>query len=139
MRAEELSVRIEEIEAWDRSQCLNAWIAMTGVEPASRLSARFMRKALIFELQCKHLGGHSEAVRRQLRAGVGFRAQPTPGLSLGTQLVREWNGRVYRVDVTAEGFEMDGQTYASLSAVAKRITGAEWSGPRFFGLKKLTS
>ncbi|WP_141138252.1 DUF2924 domain-containing protein, partial [Boseongicola aestuarii] len=45
-------------------------------------------------------------------------------------------GRVYRVNVTSDGFEMDGQTFSSLSAVAKRITGAEWSGPRFFGLKK---
>ena len=137
MRTEEIAVRIEAIERWDRSQCLNAWIAMTGVEPGSRLSARFMRKALIFELQCKHLGGHSAAVRRQLRAGVESSAQPTPGLSLGSQLVREWNGRVYRVDVTADGFEMDGQAYSSLSAVARRITGAEWSGPRFFGLKTL--
>ena len=137
MRTEELAVRIGEIEAWDRSQCLNAWIAMTGFEPGSRLSARFMRKALIFELQRKHLGGHSAAVRRQLRAGVGSTAQPAPGLAAGTQLVREWNGRVYRVDVTADGFEMDGQAYASLSAVARRITGVEWSGPRFFGLKTL--
>ncbi len=139
MRTEELAVRIEAIESWDRSQCLNVWIAMTGVAPGSRLSARFIRKALIFELQCRRLGGHTAAVRRQLRAGVGLTTQRIRGLSVGTQLVREWNGRVYRVEVTADGFEMDGQTYASLSAVARRITGAEWSGPRFFGLKKLRS
>ncbi|MEO1312992.1 MAG: DUF2924 domain-containing protein, partial [Pseudomonadota bacterium] len=44
-----------------------------------------------------------------------------------------------RVDVTTYGFEMDVQNYTSLSAVAKRITGADWSGPRFFGLKKARS
>lgn len=71
-----------------------------------------------------------------LRAVVDTAPLPTRSLTPGTQLVREWNGRVYRVDVTADGFEKDGQAYTSLSAVAKRITGAEWSGPRFFGLKK---
>lgn len=52
----------------------------------------------------------------------------------GTRLVREWNGRTHFVDVAEEGFVFDGKTYGSLSAIAKRITGAHWSGPRFFGL-----
>lgn len=59
-----------------------------------------------------------------------------PLLSTGTQLVREWNGRPYRVEVTEAGFELDGKCYSSLSAIAKNITGAHWSGPRFFGLNK---
>lgn len=60
----------------------------------------------------------------------------SPLLSTGTQLVREWNGRPYRVEVTEAGFELDGKCYSSLSAIAKKITGAHWSGPRFFGLNK---
>ena len=52
----------------------------------------------------------------------------------GSGLVREWNGRLYRVQVVADGYEMDGVTYRSLSAIARKITGAAWSGPRFFGL-----
>ena len=60
----------------------------------------------------------------------------TPILSTGTQLVREWNGRPYRVEVTEAGFVLDGKCYSSLSAIAKKITGAHWSGPRFFGLNK---
>ena len=52
----------------------------------------------------------------------------------GSRLLREWNGRMYAVDVLEKGFVMDGRTYRSLSAVAKRITGTDWSGPRFFGL-----
>jgi hypothetical protein len=48
--------------------------------------------------------------------------------------MREWNGRTYQVEVIRDGFVMDGRTYKSLSAIAKRITGAHWSGPRFFGL-----
>jgi hypothetical protein len=48
--------------------------------------------------------------------------------------MREWNGRIHVVDVVADGYRLDGKTYRSLSAVAKRITGTHWSGPRFFGL-----
>lgn len=57
-----------------------------------------------------------------------------PALLAGTRLVREWNGRMHIVDVGENGFVFDGKTYRSLSAIAKRITGAHWSGPRFFGL-----
>jgi hypothetical protein len=54
-------------------------------------------------------------------------------LKTGTRLVREWNGRAYQVEVIENGFLMDGKHYRSLSAIAKRITSAHWSGPRFFG------
>lgn len=52
----------------------------------------------------------------------------------GVCLMREWNGRTYRVEVVEGGFQMDGKTYRSLSAIARKITGAQWSGPRFFGI-----
>lgn len=55
-------------------------------------------------------------------------------LSAGMRLVRDWNGRRYCVDVGDKGFIFDGKTYRSLSAIASKITGAHWSGPRFFGL-----
>lgn len=57
-----------------------------------------------------------------------------PAHVVGTRLMREWNGRMHVVDVTDQGILFDGRIYGSLSAVAKRITGAHWSGPRFFGL-----
>lgn len=52
----------------------------------------------------------------------------------GTHLVREWNGRTYQVDVVEYGYRLDGKEYRSLSAIARKITGAHWSGPRFFGV-----
>jgi len=55
-------------------------------------------------------------------------------LSAGMRLVRDWNGRRYCVDVGDNGFIFDGKTYRSLSAIASKIPGAHWSGPRFFGL-----
>ena len=56
-------------------------------------------------------------------------------LKPGMHLVREWNGRTYQVEVLEKGFRMDGRDYPSLSAIANRITGTKWSGPRFFGLR----
>ena len=48
--------------------------------------------------------------------------------------MREWNGRTYQVEATKQVYVLDGTTYRSLSAIAKKITGAHWSGPCFFGL-----
>jgi len=58
----------------------------------------------------------------------------TPALKAGGRLIREWNGVTHVVDVTGTGFVWKGETWRSLSAIAREITGAHWSGPRFFGL-----
>ena len=50
------------------------------------------------------------------------------------RLVRDWHGRSHTVEVTDRGFLYAGRHYRSLSEVARAITGARWSGPRFFGL-----
>lgn len=55
-------------------------------------------------------------------------------LSPGTRLLRDWQGRTHVVDVVEGGFLYGGKRHHSLSAIAKQITGAHWSGPRFFGL-----
>jgi hypothetical protein len=73
-------------------------------------------------------GSISPANPRERSASA--RAMPLPG----ARLIREWNGRRYVVEVTESGFVMDGKIYKSLTAIAVRITGAKWSGPRFFGL-----
>lgn len=77
-------------------------------------------------------------------AAAGLEAKPTvkrkrPAsvkLVPGARLVREWNGRTYTVSVIDEGFVYKNRTWTSLSAIAKDITGAHWSGPRFFGMDK---
>ncbi len=62
---------------------------------------------------------------------------PTPiTLREGNRLVREWNGTTHTVLVLATGFEWQRRQYRSLSQIAEAITGAHWSGPRFFGLTK---
>jgi hypothetical protein len=66
-------------------------------------------------------------------------ARRTADLRPGTVLAREWNGRMHRVAVLADGFAWNGKSYASLSKVAWAITGSRWSGPRFFGVRDVPS
>ncbi len=115
-----------------------AWEDAFGTPPDKYLSKRIMMKALAWHRQCAANGGFPARLKRRLRdVDVrSGRAEPSsPTLSSGSQLAREWNGRIYHVEVTGDGFRFDGHHYASLTAVARRITGTNWSGPRFFGLK----
>ena len=61
---------------------------------------------------------------------------PAQAFEVGTVITREWQGRRHEVLVTAQGFEHQGEVHASLSEVARKITGVRWNGPRFFGLRK---
>jgi hypothetical protein len=56
-------------------------------------------------------------------------------IKAGSELVRTWKGKTYRVTVMADGFAHEGKTFASLSEIATAITGTKWNGPRFFGLR----
>ncbi len=66
--------------------------------------------------------------------GKAGTASPAAALAPGTRLVREWHGRTHHVEIIEDGFVFEGRTHAALSAIARQITGARWSGPRFFGL-----
>ena len=136
---------VAALDVLDRDECIGAWRKQFGGEPPKYVSVQFMRRALAYEAQVKTHGGHSPAVRRALERflkdgrkpnGKARSARPASFLTLrpGTHLVREWNGRSYQVEVLESGFQMDGKQYRSLSVVARKITGAHWPGPRFFGL-----
>lgn len=111
------------------------------MQPPKRLSRDMMLRGIAYKLQERALGGLSKSVQRLISAGAEFVPSPDLGrkaprvtVSPGTQLVREWNGQTHTVLVLANGVEWRGQRYRSLSVVAREITGAHWSGPRFFGL-----
>jgi len=140
-----IGIDIASVELLTRDQCIEVWRKQFGREPPKYVSVQFMRRALVYEAQVKANGGNSTAVQRALerylkgsrkKDGKARSALPASTLSLrpGTHLVREWNGRSYQVEVLETGFRMDGKQYRSLSAIARKITGAHWSGPRFFGL-----
>ncbi|MDP2118527.1 MAG: DUF2924 domain-containing protein [Hoeflea sp.] len=144
VRAGEL-VDTARFGAMSREACIDEWRRTISSQSLKYVSVQFMRSALAYEAQIKAHGGHSGAVRKVLKAAlkagqkpsdVGSRSKPSRQSALrpGTHLVREWNGRTYQVEVLEDGFQMDGKRYRSLSAIAKKITDAHWSGPRFFGL-----
>jgi hypothetical protein len=132
----DIKVRWEVLGQMDRAALRVAWTEVFGDAPPHFLSMIFMRKALIWKGQCKKFGGLKPDLKRALKAaatGKQVRLQASQ-IRAGTQLVREWNGRRYQVEVTDDGFRMNGERFRSLSAIALRITGTNWSGPRFFGL-----
>ena len=72
--------------------------------------------------------------RAKLRIPSEAAAKRPPRITPGTQLVRSWNGHTISVVAEEQGFSFQGKLYPSLSAIAAHVTGAHWSGPRFFGL-----
>jgi hypothetical protein len=115
--------------------------------PASTgLSRDMMMRGLAHKIQERAYGGLPQSVKRklqtlakQLDVDNGRSFNPGPTLKPGAKLIREWNARTYAVTVLEDGFEYDGRSFGSLSKIAREITGAKWSGPRFFGLKKSTA
>ena len=122
-----------------------AWRELHRTGPPQGLSRDLLIRALAHRLQEQTHGGTSPAQRHRLQRLArefeqGSRSSD-PGIVLttGTTLVRQWRGRTHTVLVREDGFEYDGQHYRSLTVIAERITGAHWSGPRFFGLTKRAS
>ena len=107
---------------------------------APNISPDLLRRGIAYRLQEKALGklpSHIERELDRLNGKVGTTA-PTPAcrgpILPGTRFVREWNGKTIAVTATDSGFDWDNDTYRSLSEIARKVTGAHWSGPRFFGL-----
>jgi Protein of unknown function (DUF2924) len=116
------------------------WRRLYRSEPP-RLSRDLLIRAIGYRLQEIEHGGLGKTTRRKLQILAKMfrttgRVGSDPGLRLkpGARLVREWHSHTHTVTVTEDGFEYAGTSYSSLTKVAKKITGAHWSGPRFFGL-----
>ena len=110
-------------------------------ETPTRISRDLLVRAMAYRIQEKALGGLKPATRRLLAkvaadasANRSIDVAPGPDLKPGTVLLREWHGTQHQVIVREDGIVFRGKPYKSLSEVAYRITGAKWSGPRFFGL-----
>ena len=127
------------------------WKSIFRQQPPSHLPRHLLFAVLAYRLQADELGDLDPATARLLRQiatsrGCGEASRLTEQfgrsgtkLKPGTILTREWNAQAYRVMVVDEGFTCNGKTYDSLSKVAFAITGTNWNGPRFFGLRDKTS
>jgi len=122
-----------------------AWRQLHHAGPPLGLSRDLIIRALAHQLQEQINARASHTLRRRMQrlAGefdkAGARFDPGIVLKTGTTLVRQWHGHAHTVQVREDGFEYEGQHYRSLTVITERITGAHWSGPRFFGLTKRAS
>jgi hypothetical protein len=146
-RSDIIEVKRQIAELVDRStQDLRvAWRELHRTGPPQGLSRDLLIRALAHRLQEETHGRTSRAQQRRLqtlaREFEKGRGSSDPGIILrtGTTLVRRWRGHTHTVLVREDGFEYEGRHYRSLTVIAERITGAHWSGPRFFGLTKRPS
>ena len=120
------------------------WETLFGT-PAPNNSRSYLEVRLGNRIQELMLGGLSRDTRRVLdllvkelegkntrKAIMTDPRKPVPG----TRLLREWDGAEHSVTVLRDGFDWQGRKFKSLSAVARAITGTQWNGYRFFGLRE---
>jgi Protein of unknown function (DUF2924) len=155
---------IDRLDGLSSFELRTQWRRRWKQPPPMRLSKDILIRGLAWKLQEAVLGGLGKPEQRKLAAlakaadkqraaesseysaatglaGANKAATAAPAISAmilreGNRLVREWNGTTHTVLVLATGFEWQERQYRSLSQIAEAITGAHWSGPRFFGLTK---
>jgi hypothetical protein len=103
--------------------------------PPAAFSRDLLIRAVAYRLQEQVRGGLSPETKLLLDRLARGKAQAQRWIKPGSTIVRSWGGHTHQVVVTAEGFLWSGSTYASLSEIARLITGTRWNGPRFFGLR----
>lgn len=136
--------RLAALRAMDVAALKAEWKSLFGAEPPNN-SRAFLELRLAYRIQELAYGGVQSETRRLLdlladeREGKSLRkrkiADPRSPVA-GTKLVREWAGVEHAVTVLRDGFEWQGRTYKSLSAIARAITGTRWNGWRFFGMRQ---
>jgi Protein of unknown function (DUF2924) len=138
-----LEAEIRRLPDLDLAELRDRWKALFGNPAPPSLRRKFLARAVAYQMQVEAYGGLSNSAKRRLReiAGAVRRGIPdAAGLARqirpGTQMIRQWRDETHIVTAISHGFEWNGQSYKSLSAVAKEITGTNWNGYAFFGIKR---
>lgn len=135
----DLENRLAALATMSPAQLRSEWLSLYK-KPAPPLTADLLARGIAWRLQERSHGGLSKSTLREVeelrrRFERGGPARVSDGrIKPGTRLVRDWGGKSHHVLVLESGFLYEDRRYASLSQVARDITGARWSGPRFFGL-----
>lgn len=127
---------IDQLEQLSTAALQQHYATLNGSKPPHRASRRFLCGNIAWMLQANQSGKDPGLVRKALAAMAGGQSISSKTKYLpGTRLIREWQGVTHEVVIEGKGFRWQKQHYRSLSHIAREITGAHWSGPRFFGLK----
>jgi hypothetical protein len=138
-----IPARLIALKAASTPDLKNQWRELFDTEPPA-FNRRFLESRLAYRIQELAYGGlkpqtieRLEALGEQLAGGnmVVRRNRADDRPIIGTRLIREWQGVEHTVTVLADGYELQGRPYKSLSSVARAITGTRWNGWIFFGLK----
>lgn len=142
----EVEAELERLPATPIVELRKRYRELFRAEPPKAFGPDLLRRSIAHRIQEKAYGGLPMATRRLLEQMVeaaatkpGARLELPRRIKPGSELVRTWGRRTYRVMVLEKGFAYDGKTYASLSEIATLITGTKWNGPRFFGLRSTKS
>jgi hypothetical protein len=144
------AVIVADLEGLGIEGLRRQWRNHLGGRTPDHLPRWLLAKVLGHRLQVAAFGDVDKSVRRLIRDQSdmegGRRAAPFDrrdpqtregvGLRAGALLVREWQGKLERVMVLEEGFAWRGKSFGSLSQIAKAMTGTNWNGHRFFGLRQ---
>jgi Protein of unknown function (DUF2924) len=146
---EALNVEIARLRDLDVKALRVQWHNVLGRPAPLHLPRHLLFRMVAYRLQAERFGDLDPQSKRALdgteapeKAGQNAaapHAERLTELKTGTILGREWNGRMHRVSVLANGFAYEGKTYSSLSKIAFAITSTRWNGPRFFGLRDKAS
>ncbi len=140
--SEGLTRKLAALADLDAIDLKREWRRLYRSNPPLHIRRDLLVLAIAWKLQKRVHGGLTAAQKRRL-AGIAeelrkngeLSADPAIRLKPGLRLVREWRGKTHNVLVLEDGFEWNGERRRSLSAIAREITGTQWSGPLFFGLK----
>jgi hypothetical protein len=132
--------RVRSLPDCSRGELEEQWRAVWRSEPPRRGSREFLVRAVAYGIQAQAFGGLDAKTLQLLRKANEPNGAPQKPkrnrLSKGSKLFREWHGETHEVLVLDKGFAWRSETYSSLSAIARAITGAHWNGWAFFGLKR---
>lgn len=135
---------LEALAAMDRPAMVALWLKLHGNPLSFPANHKFLRQLLAYRIRELAYGGLSEKTRKRLAEIAREEELERLGLKRqrrhvrpGTRLVRVWEGKSHTAEVTEDGFLYQNKKYRSLSVIAREITGTQWSGPAFFGLKTL--
>jgi hypothetical protein len=122
------------------------WLKLYGTPAPKFFRRELLARAVAYQMQVKVYGGLSPATKRRLReiaeavrTGNENDLFSAPRIKPGTQLLRVWREQTHRVTALPDGFEWSGARFSSLSAIAREITGTNWNGYAFFGLRRRSS
>jgi len=132
-----IEAEVDQVRSLGIDALRRRWRMMFGAVPPPGLTKDIIARMIAYRIQEEAFGGLDPKTAKLLdRMARGEKPNELPRrLKAGTVLIREYNGERHTVTVLPDGFAWQGQTFSSLSVIAKTITGTAWNGPRFFGLR----